>query len=229
MPKQALTPTTNANTPSQPHSSLVNSPSSPATPSTFSFTATPKGKGTGKGKGKTKSSEQIQGKTKYDGAHTRLRAKHEQASKEHMKSGFQKLLNVSRNLTENPEQFDNIDPDQPSTPLIGDFSSHDLIQNSIADPPSFDEQIQQNSPVDIVNIPAVNETQSVENENVVSRWNFSINPLSYFQRSESPASSCVANAKDIRNAGKEIEQIEDSVSSPQRTSTPNDWERGLML
>ena len=63
-----------------------------------------------------------------------------------MKSGLEKLLNTGRDLVENPDQSDLSDPDTPSQPIVGDFSSHDLIHGNVADPPSFDEPNTQNPP-----------------------------------------------------------------------------------
>ena len=138
-----------------------------------------------------------------------------------MKSGLEKLLNTGRDLVENPDQSDLSDPDTPSQPIVGDFSSHDLIHGNVADPPSFDEPNMQNPPPDdIIIVSPVNTVPRTESENV-SRWSFSMNPLSFFQRSENPASGCVANEKELGNAGREIEQTV-SVSSPQHTSTPNE-------
>ena len=183
-----LVPILSVNTPNQPCSSSLSSPTSPTTPDyqpnlsdSKSHSLTAKGKGTGKGKNKAKASELLMSKTKYEGVNTRFRAKKEQASRESMKSSFEKLVNTGRDLSKNPEQFESSDPDQPSQPLIGDFSSHDLIHSGIADPPSFDEQTPQEPPPDeIVVITNAENVPRTETENVNSRWNFSINPLSFF-------------------------------------------------
>ena len=87
-----------------------------------------------------------------------------------MKSGLDKLLSAGRDLVENPDQSDLSEPDTPSQPLLGDFSSHDLIHGNIADPPIFDEpdlQIPQSD--DIIVVSHENTVPRTEPESVSSR------------------------------------------------------------
>ena len=173
-------------------------------------------KGKGKGKNRTKASEQAMTKTKFAGAHTRLQAKLEREAKEKVKSGMDKLLSSSKKLTDDSDIADLSEPDQP---LVGDFSSHDLIRNRIADPPVFDEPIPPDPTADSIVIVSHKNVPRTEVGNVNSRWSFSINPMNYF-RSETPYDGATPS-NEVKEENQEIEQI-GLISPPQQASTPND-------
>ena len=185
---------------------------------------TAKNKGKGKGKPRVKASKEAKAKTKYSGVHTRFQAKQERVARERL--GIDKLLSTSRNLVDEPELIDPNETDRPTQPLLGHFSSHDLIHSSIAEPQLFDESVSQTPLSDeIIIISHDNEVPRTEASSVNTRWNFSLNPLSYFQRSDGTDSNCAfANNVDLRNASQETDQHNVSISSPQCTSTPTDVE-----
>ena len=115
-----------------------------------------------------------------------------------------------------PELIDPYEPDRPAQPLLGHFSSHDLIHSSIAKPQLFDEPISQ-TPLsnEVIIISHDNEVRRTEASSVNTRWSFSLNPLSYFQQSDGTDSDCaVADNIVLRNAGQETDQHNVSSSSP---------------
>ena len=178
------------------------------------------GKGKGKGKNRVKTSEQLSGKTKFAGkttfagAHTRLRAKQEKEAKEKAKSGMEKLLSTGRKLSESEP----VDQGEPSQPLVGDFSSHDLIRNSIAYPPVFDEPNPQAPISDEITVVSLdNGVPRTQTGNVNNRWSFSLNPLSYFQQPTPPNND--NNPKEGNQRGS---LGTGPVTPPQMTSTPTD-------
>ena len=105
---------------------------------------------------------------------------------------------------------------------MGNFSAHDLIRNKIADPPVFEPPPQGSPPDEIVVLTHEDGIPKNDVGNVNNRWSFSINPLSYFQRSDNAANSRVAPKSDSQEAGQEVGQNTGPISSPQLTSTPTE-------
>ena len=137
---------------------------------------TVKNKGKGKGKPRVKASKEAKAKTKYSGVHTHFQAKRERVAIERL--GIDKLLSTSRDLVDEPELIDPNEPDQPAQPLLGHFSSHDLIHSSIAEPQLFDESVSQTPLSDeIIIISHDNEVPRTEASSVNTRWNFGLNPF----------------------------------------------------
>ena len=184
----------------------------------------PVGKGKGKGSGKkskVRASQEMEEKTKFSGARTRLRARREKEAS-NVKSGMDKLLSTSRKLAELPAGEDDSDEDQLFQPVFGDFSENDLISNKIAEPQKFDSPPVLAEMSDDIVVLKHNDAQVAEPENVNSRWSFSINPLSYFQRTNPPADSCKVPESDSGCQSTEIGLSNIPISSPQHTSTPNE-------
>ena len=176
-------------------------------------------KGRGKGKAKVRASETLEANTKYHGVNTRLRAKREKEARANAKSGMEKLLSTSRDMVEDPEAIDLTDSDQPTQPIVGDFSAHDLIRSRIAEPQNFDEPAP--APSLPNEIAVVTHDARAGTSSVNSRWSF--NPLSYFQRTDSANSTCdVANNNGSRNDSQEIDEVQASISAPQCASTPQE-------
>ena len=172
----------------------------------------------GKGKGKGKAREELKSKTKFAGANTRLRTKQIREAKV-FEWGMKKLLESSRKLTDDSDLDDENETYQP---LTGDFSSQDLIRNKVADPPTFEPAPQDSFTDEIVVVSLENEVLKSEPGSVNSRWNFSINPLSYFQRPEIPANSSEAPKIELGNENPVTGQDAGPIPSPQMTSTPTE-------
>ena len=131
---------------------------------------------------------------------------------------MKKVLSSSRKLTDDSDPADLEDVSQP---LVGDFSSHDLIRNRIADPSTF-EPPPKGPPSDDIVVVSDNALKA-ELGNVNSRWSFSMNPLSYFQRSDNQPGDNDAPRNDLERDNREIGQDDRPISSPQLASTPNDY------
>ena len=86
------------------------------------------------------------------------------------------MLSCSIKLT---DRSDPADLDEASQPLVGDFSSFDLIRNKIAVPAIFEPPPEGPQSDGIVVVS--HEVLRTESGNVNSRWSFSMNSLSYFQ------------------------------------------------
>ena len=175
------------------------------------------GKGKGKGKNRAKASEQAMEKTKFADTQkrcsNRLKAKREKEVEQNIKAGMNKLLSSSRKLTDDSDELDGT-----NQPLVGDFSSHDLIRNRIAPPNTFDELPQEPPSDDIVVISHENVPRT-ESGSVNTRWSFSINPLAYF-RSETPVSGGTPG-NEAKERDHDSEQV-GPISPPQLTSTPKE-------
>ena len=104
-----------------------------------------------------------------------------------------------------------------SQPLVGDFSSFDLIRNRIADPAIFEPPPEGPQSDEIVVVS--HDVLRTESGNVNSRWSFSMNPLSYFQKSEAPAgsekTSDDAPEIELESEDQKIGQDDRPISSPQ--------------
>ena len=109
---------------------------------------------------------------------------------------------------------------EESQPLVGDFSSFDLIRNRIADPAIFEPPPEGPQSDEIVVVS--HDVLRTESGNVNSRWSFSMNPLSYFQKSEAPAGSDDAPEVEVESEDQKIGQDDRPISSPQLASTPTD-------
>ena len=190
------------------------------------------GGGTNKGgrnkSSRGKSSETASGKLKsamgYDGAMTRRRERKRREEEESVRSGLNKLLDAGRKLTEEDAAVDDSDEDLHllSRPT-GDFSGTDLIRSNIANPSSFDtvpQPVNASDDVVIVSHDANANLQSSVTDNLSSRWNFSLNPFAYLQRSDQEENAGGETQATNRPSSALGSITDDAVAAPQCSSTP---------
>merc|ERR1712081_31686 len=117
------------------------------------------------------------------GVSTRRQQKQARDREEKFRESTGKLLSSSRKMIESHKaqdrQTDRPDYDEPEESLIGDFSSHDLIRHSIANPAVFDDPVDNSNTNELQIIPA-NEPLSSDTPGPSSSWSFSLNPFSYY-------------------------------------------------
>ena len=138
---------------------------------------------------------------------------------EKVRSGLEKLVSTGKRLID----CENVGPsersgDQPplSAPT-GNFSSHDLIREKVADPSSFDGEDQpENNDNELIVVSPENAPSRIDN---VNRWSLnSLNPFAYLQRPQDDENGGNGAAND------DTGEVEVDVEEPQLASTPKDIE-----
>ena len=143
---------------------------------------------------------------------------------------MEKLLSHGKSLIENPSERSDENPPSPgparnfSSHDLMHFSSHDLIRENIADPPTFDEMVEERNDDGVVIMSP--ENAPIRAESAVSSWGFSLNPFAYLQRQEDAEGSTAAPNAGPADAEAEPANVASpggfEDSGPQLTSTRND-------
>ena len=174
-----------------------------------------------------KASVNAMSKIKWYSAMGTRKAKQVRERTESMKRSTGKLLSTSRQLVENDslldDQTDGTDGMAIPEQIVGDFSSHDLIRNRIAEPFAFNDPPQGPSNNELIHVPATLPSSSAAEQ--TSSWSSMLNPFSYYmQRTENPEKTTDPDSMTRKPecATGRIESIDEEIlSTPQCASTPN--------
>ena len=181
-------------------------------------------KGKGKGKNRPNAKELPSKASERGGMLTRGREREMREEEENVRVGLEKLLSTGKKLIDRdgdgPSERSGDQP--PHSAPIGDFSSHDLIRERIADPPSFDREDQpKKDNEELVVVSSENVPANVDNVN--NRWSLtSLNPFAYLQRPQDEVSGDENPANDGSGPANVASPRDVSVEEPQLASTPNE-------
>ena len=171
-----------------------------------------------------KASADAMSKIKWHTTGGTRKAKEARARSESMKRSTGKLLSTSERLVQEGMSLDaNTDAVAPTGNVVGDFSSHDLIRNRVAEPSVFDDPPQGPSSNELIHVPATLPPSSANER--PSSWSSILNPFSYYgQRAENPEKEVdpESTTKKPERATGRVESVDDEIlSNPQGSSTPN--------